>query len=324
MTGRKIILLVIAIALLTGCKQKKKKIILTGEDPVESKDFIEFFQPLTLPVNFSDSNFLKKEKDSSLINYKIFTQFVPDSILNKVFGKGVKPKLYPAGRVTVPKSETYLFVKAQASDKRAIYILAFDRNEQYITGIPLLWPARNSANTQSLIMDRKYMISRAMNRKNQDGSSSEGKDVYMLNAESKNFLLIMTDALDDRPTELINPIDTLPRKNKISADYLSGKMNMVSIRDGTKPDRIRFFIHIEKNKGDCSGELRGEARLLSATHAEYRQDGDPCTMDFRFTSNTVSLKETGCGSHRSLRCLFDGSFPKKKEPKQKVVKKTTP
>lgn len=58
--------------------------------------------------------------------------------------------------------------------------------------------------------------------------------MYVLNADARNFMLIMTEALEDKVTELINPIDTLPRKNKYSADYSSGKMNLVSVRDGRK------------------------------------------------------------------------------------------
>ncbi len=57
-------------------------------------------------------------------------------------------------------------------------------------------------------------------------------------------MLIMTDPLDDKPTELINPIDTLPRKNKLSADYTTGKMNLVSIRDGRKNRPYYFFYSL--------------------------------------------------------------------------------
>ncbi len=63
----------------------------------------------------------------------------------------------------------------------------------------------------------------------------------------------MTDPLDDKITELINPIDTFSRKNKYAADYGTGKMNLVSIRDGRKNDQLTFFIHFEKNNGACTG-----------------------------------------------------------------------
>ena len=134
-------------------------------------------------------------------------------------------------------------------------------------------------------------------------------------------MLIMTDALDDKPTELSNPIDTVSKKQKYAADYGTGKMNLVSIRDGRKKDRLSFFIHFEKNNGECTGELKGEALLKSPTVAEYREGGDPCILQFKFTSSSVTVKELeGCGSRRGLRCSFDGAYPRKKEIKPKPVK----
>ncbi len=45
---RKYLVVVLALVIITGCKQKKKP-SLAGEDPVEVSDFIEFFEPLKLP-----------------------------------------------------------------------------------------------------------------------------------------------------------------------------------------------------------------------------------------------------------------------------------
>jgi len=313
---RKYLILILIPAIVLSCKHKKPS--LAGEDPVEVGDFIEFFQPVRLAYQFSDSVLQKKEKDSLLINFKVFTQFIPDSVLRKVFIKGIKPKLYPLGRVDVPGAETYLFVKAVMGDNRAVIILCFDKKQQFITGMPVLRPDPSASIMQSVVMDKKYILTKTVLRKNPDGSMSEGKDVYILNTDAKNFMLIMTDALGDKITELINPIDTLPRKNKWSADYTIGNMNMVAIRDGRKNDRLAFFIHFEKNSGECTGELKGEAMIKSSSLAEYRKDGDPCVLRFNFTSNSVVLKEEeGCGSHRGLHCLFNGSFPRKKEIRKK-------
>lgn len=308
----KFLFLICLVIGLESCKGKKR-ISLSGEDPVEVSDFIEFFQPLNLPVQFSDSSLAKKEKDSLLISYKIFTQFVPDSVLRKVFAKGVKPKIYALGKAVVPKAEQYLFVKTVNADKRAYFLLAFDEKEQFIAGMPLLRPDKQSSTSQSAILDRKYTITQTMARKNRDGTISEGKDVYVLNVAARNFMLIMTEALEDKITELINPIDTLPRKHKWSADYANGKMNLVSVRDGRKNDRISFFIHFEKDNGACTGELKGEALIKSSNTAEYKEEGDPCRLKFIFSSNAVTLKEEeGCGSRRGLKCSFDGSFARKK------------
>lgn len=308
---RKLLILLTAVVLMVGCKSKKKP-SLSGEEPVEVSDFIEFFQSVKLPYQVSDTAFQKKEKDSLLISYKIFTQFVPDSVLSKVYGK-IKPKIYALGKAEVPKAGTYLFVKTVTNDKKAILILSFDEKQLFSTSLAALRPDNNKATLQSVVMDKKYAITKIVTIKNPDGSISEGKDVYALDPGGKSFGLVMTDALNDKVTELINPIDTLPRKAKLSADYANGKMNLVSVRDGRRNDRITFFIHFEKNNGECTGELKGEAMLKTPNTAEYREDGDPCVLKFIFSSASVTLKEEeGCGSRRGLNCSFDGSFARKK------------
>lgn len=305
-------ILLLVLAILTGCKHKKQH-SLSGDEPIEISDFIGFFQPVQLSYQVTDSVFSKKEKDSLLISYKIFTQFVPDSILSKMFGKGIKPEIYPLGKVRVPNAETYLFVKTVTNDKKAVFILGFDNKQKFIAAMPALQPDNNRATMQSVIMDKRYTITKTVLQKKADGSISEGKDVYILNPDGRSFMLIMTDALNDKITELINPIDTLSRKNKLSADYVNGKMNMVSIRDGRRSDRISFFIHFEKNNGECTGELKGEAMLRSSTTAEYREAGDPCVLKLIFSKTSVTLKEEeGCGSRRGLKCSFDGNFARKK------------
>lgn len=309
--------LLILFVMLVGCKGKKKP-SLAGEDPVKVSDFIEFFPRHVLPFQFDDAELRKKSNDSLLISYKVFTQFVPDSLLSKVFGKGVKPKIYPIGRATEPKKESYLFVKTVVGQKRAAFLICFDKNENFIAGMPVLRPDQSSLTLQTAGLDKKFSISKTIQRKNADGSVNEGKDVYILDAASKNFILILTDPLDEKPAELINPIDTLPRKNKLSGDYIINKTNLVSIRDGRKPGLFMFFVHIDKNKGECTGELKGEAVMKSATVAEYHANGNLCALRFTFTSNSVSLKEIeACGTYRGLHCLFDGTFKRKKETKPK-------
>jgi hypothetical protein len=317
---QKSLVLLLALVLVAGCKQKKKP-SLSGEDPVEVADFIDFFKPLSLPYQVADTSLTKKDKDSLLISYKIFTQFVPDSLLGKIYGKGVKPKIYSLGKAEVPKGETYLFVKTVIADKKAVFLLSFDKKNKFIAGMPILRPDKISNTSQYATLDKRYTITKTVQRRNADGSQSEGKDVYILNGDAGQFNLIMTDALDEKISELINPIDTLPRKHKLSADYGNGKLNLVSIRDGRKPDRLSFFIHFEKNNGECTGELKGEAMLKTANTAEYRENGDPCILSFTFSSTAVTLTETNCGSRRGLNCTFDGSFGRRKWVKPAAPKK---
>ncbi len=314
----------VALLCLSGCKSKKK-VSMTGDDPVEATDFIGFFEPLKLPFYYADSSLqkAKKENDSLLISYKVFTQIIPDSVLTQLYGKGSKPRIYAMGKSTGPNSETLLIVKAILGTKKAVLVLGFDKEYNFAGALTALRPDQLTATQQVMIVDRRHTITKTMMRKNKDGSLSEGKDVYAFNADSKIFYLVMTDALEDKQTELINPIDTLSRKQKWTADYGSGKMNLVSIRDGRRSSELTFFIHFDKENGKCTGELKGEAMITGSNTAEYRKDGDPCKLKFIFSSGSVTLKELeGCGSYRPLNCSFNGSFARKKDtrPKQKVSK----
>lgn len=310
--------LLLLLLLLTACKEKKKP-VLTGEEPVEVSEFIASFPVIRLPFQYGDTSLtrIKKDNDSFLISQKIFSQFVPDSVLQSLFGKHAKPKIYSLGKVETKNAETYLFIRTALNEKRSVVMLVFDKKQHFSNYMNLLALDNNSSTTQSFLMDRRGTITKTITRKNPDGSSNEGKDVYSYVAEEKQFSLIMTDALDDKPAELVNPIDTLTRKYKFAGDYVSGKSNLVSIRDSRKANHISFFIHFEKNK-ECSGELKGEAIIRTATTAEYNRDGDPCKLKFIFSGGYVSLKEEeGCGSYRPLDCSFDLRFPKKKEIKPK-------
>lgn len=307
-------MLAAALAVLAGCKSKRPS--LTGDDPVEVSDFIDFFPEVKLPYQFGDTSIIKKEYDSLLISQKIVKQFIPDSIFNKVFGKGIKLKIYPIGKAKVSGDESYLFAKVIAGDKRAAFVFTFDKKDQFTDGLLLLQADQLSSTQQSAGMDKGYSISKTITRKNTDETTSEGKDVYGLSKDTKKFILIMTDALDDKITDLINPIDTLSRNHKYAADYGTGKLNLVSIRDGRKKDRLSFFIHFDKNNGACAGELKGEAIIISPVVAEYREGGDPCVLRLTFGPSSVTVKEAeGCGSHRGLRCTFDGTFSRKKDLK---------
>src|SRR6187399_3529175 len=107
---RYLVCLIVAIYLFMGCGNKKKP-SLSGTDEVGISDFIESFELIKPPYEVIDTALNKKEKDSLLISPKIFAQFVPDSVLVKVFGKNAKPKIYMGKRI-IENEASYLFAKA--------------------------------------------------------------------------------------------------------------------------------------------------------------------------------------------------------------------
>ena len=316
--------LIVIIILLGSCGSEKKKPSLTGTDEVMVSDFIESFPVIKPPYEITDTSLAKKEKDSFLIGNNIFTQFIPDTVLIKIFGKNAKPKIYSGKRIELEGKENYLFTKVTTNDKRAMLVLCFDKDNKFRGSLPLLVQDANAATAQISGIDRRFSFYKNTILRKPDGSTAEGKEAYSYDEDAGQFLLIMTDPLDDRVQEVINPIDTLQKKNKFSGDYVRDKMNMVSVRDGYQPGKMNFFIHIDRNNGECTGELKGEARFTSAKAAVYSQPGDGCSIEFTFSTSSVTLKEVNaCGSHRGVKCSFDLNFPRKKEPKSKTPVKRT-
>jgi hypothetical protein len=317
---KKWLLVLLLPALLGACKGTKKQ--LTDEEVVTAGDFVSLFSDRQLPVQIADSSFHKKGKDST-IAYTVFKRFVPDSVLGNVFGKNAKPIIYVGGKVAIRKQETYLFVKAVTASKKAAFIVVFDKELKFSAAMPLIILDKESAGVQTAVIDNKYTI--AINRQKRDagGSVVYRKTAWVYNSAGV-FTLILTESNDMTAVRsvLINPIDTLARSNKLSGDYVRDKMNLVSIRDGKTASEFLFFIHFEKDGGACKGELKGKARILSPTKAIYHQIGDQCELEFNFSGKSVSIREeTGCGSHRDIKCFFEGSFIKKAEPKKKASSK---
>jgi hypothetical protein len=308
---------VVIAFLFADCRSKKTK--LADEDTVAINEFVDFFQDVKLPFRLVDSTILKKETDSASIGYKIFTQFIPDSVLQSQFGKGVKPAIYPLGKVAIKNFETYLFLKAIVPNKKVAYVIALDKNNNFITAMPLAIEDKDPTTVQIGEMDPKYTVIRTVQKKMEDGQSNDSKKIYILNSETRAFSLIMTDeGLPEQVQDIINPIDTFQLKNKFSGDYIKDKRNYISIRDGKTTSQFLFFIHFEKDNGDCRGELKGEATLQGSKTALYRAVGNPCLLEFSLSGNTVSIRELeACGSYRDIKCFFEGSFVKKKEPKPK-------
>lgn len=318
----KFLLLAVLTGLFFSCKSKPTS--LAGEDvKVDVHDFVEFFQPLKLPYQVTDTILRRKEQDAALISYKVFTQLVPDTVLTKLFGKELKPKLYPVGRVTVPKGESYLFVKAVTSSRKALYIVCFSKSNKFAAARPVLYSDNETGVSGIAAMDAKYTITLTHQRKASDGQVYYKRDAYIFN-EDGGFILILTESNEakNRVPPIYNPIDTFSHKHKFTGDYIQDKRNIISMRDGKDPSRILFFVHFEKEDGACKGELKGEAKFISANTARFRSNGDPCTVDFTFNTAGVTMKELeGCGNHRDIKCFFEGYFDRRAAPKPKGKKK---
>jgi hypothetical protein len=329
-------LLLVALTLgLFACKSKRVSLAINDEK-VNISDFLEFFQPLKLPYGVTDTILRRKEPDAAVINYSLFTRLIPDTILLHLFGKTAPLHLYAIGKIRVPDAESYLFVKAVARDRKALYILCFDKKNRFAAARPVLYSDESNVRgsdgrggvrggvSARADMDNKYTLTLLHQRKMADGTVVYHKDAYVFN-EDTGLLLILTESneMKNKIPPVYDPIDTLARKHKFSGDYYQSsgniaqdKRNLVAIRDGKDPSRFLFFIHFEKEEGTCNGELKGEAKFVAAGIARYRSYSDPCALEFSFGSEGVSIKETGgCGVHRDIKCFFEGYYERRKTTK---------
>ena len=281
--------------------------------------FASAFKNASLPFQLSDT-FLLKNKDTAALRGTHFSSFLADSTITKVFSKGARVKYIPLWKIELPEGGQYFIVKTEGARKRAAFILVFNKENQLQASFPFLIPDADATTNQVSSIDKAYSISKTVSRKRPNDVMAEGKDVFAYDHETQNFVLVMTDPLDEKSLELLNPIDTLSKTHKLAGDYSIDKKNIVSVRDGRKPNLLTVFIHIEKGQ-DCSGEVKGDATITSPTTAVYQQPGDPCILQLNFSGATVRLSEVeGCGSRRGLSCSFDGSYTRKKQSPTKSTK----
>ena len=306
-----------ALTLLITCNHKNSE----NESKIEPEDFLAMFPTLNLPVNFADSSLSKKHGDS-LLGPEIVKQFISDTLFQKQFGKSGKPRFYAAGKLVVKKAETYLFIKALGQTKKVLYLACLDPDLHFKTGMPLVIREEGNEMRYASTIDNKYAVSISQLHRDAEGKTYFVRAVYIYNPEGV-FTLIMMESNQGKPrtTQVYNAIDTLSKKHKFTGDYIQDKRNFISFRDGKNNSVLRFFVHFEKDNGNCKGELKGEARFVSSSTARYLASGDPCSLEFNFSEKNVRMKELeGCGNHRDIRCYFDGVYLKHKEPVAKPAK----
>ena len=302
------------LLMLWGCKEKKPD--LSGDVPVKASDFIAVFPKINPTYTVADTN-LTKVSDTTTIGYKAFIQFFPDSSLVPIVGNNKKLSIHPVGIIEKDK-EKYLLVTISTQKKIThLAVFVIDKKNKYLASKELLGTHTDDEYTHSVSVNREPTFSISKEKMAVDNTIHFSRTGWVYSPSGGTFMVVINDSNEDpQKANIINPIDTLPRKNKYSGDYVQDKKNFISIRDTKKPNVYLFFIHFEKEQGSCKGELKGELKMKDANKAQFSENGDPCVIDFRFEENEITLKEQGsCGTHRGIKCFFDDTFVKKKEPK---------
>jgi hypothetical protein len=312
----KYLLLIFLFTATFACKDKKKS--LTGNATVEVTDFFEVFETLKLPYSVADTN-INKLRDTTTISQEVFNKFVPDTLLLAAFSKEKNLVIHPIGRFDNKGKETYLVTHIKSKNKSTIYLLVFDKNQKFSSSLPLLSTNPDKDIVYSSTIDSRLAVS--LNKEwKRENDLLYNKVIYAYNNVGV-FTVVMTETNDQShlATNINNPLDTLPKTNKYSGDYSKGKKSFLFLRDGKNASTYRFYVRFENDDEEpCTGELKGEIVMQTDNSAVFTENGDPCVVDFTFSKNQVKVKEQGsCGNHRGIKCFFDDTFTKKKEPKPK-------
>lgn len=313
---KKILLVVFVFStMLAACGGKSKK-MMSGEESVDIKDFISFFDEIKLPLTLSDSILKMKNNDSTLIGDTIIKQFFGDTIFHDLYGKK-KPKVYAYGRFRNEDQETYLLLKT-SNGARAIYAVAFTPENKYSAGMLLISDGKKTNGVDKVVVDPRFTFTLVDSYKDVDGSINEFSQVYAYN-NAGLFMVILKDGLQrGEVLPILNPVDTLPATSKFSGNYLKDSRNFISIRDGKTANDFVFFINMDKGATtDCQFELKGAAVFVTKDSAVYSSKSDPCKIGFKFGTSNIQITEiTVCGNQRPADCSFNATYRKQKMPSE--------
>jgi len=101
----------------------------------------------------------------------------------------------------------------------------------------------NYTHTLSITSEPTFML--AKERMDKDNAVLYSRQGYGYNKSLGVFIMVMNDSNEDEVSnknEIINPIDTLPRLNKYSADYAIDKKNFISLRDANNNKYLFLYI----------------------------------------------------------------------------------
>jgi hypothetical protein len=314
---RRYFLMVFIVVSIVACKSKTVKV----EEHSDLKEFFDAYKKLKLPFTVADTT-ITEVADTSTLGYPVFSQFISDTVLNNPFGKNRKLSIHPVGKIEQKGKESYFVTLVKDKNHSAVYLSVYDK-KRFTANMPLISSDEDNINNSasidkklSIVIKKDWTVKNALFYK---------RIIYAYN-NAGVFTTVLTETNEERSANaaILNPLDTFPKKNKYSGDYVKGGKNVLFIRDGKMAGQYLFFVHFESedNNEPCKGELRGTLKMVSDKAGIYTGNGDPCVLNLTFAGNEVKVKETGsCGNYRGIKCFFNDTYTKKKQPKVSVKKK---
>jgi len=281
-------------------------------------DFLHSFPAVQLPFQYNEDSLIRSMPDSLRLDAEKLGKYIPDSIWYPEGRNHARVNIYPVGQHHY--GHLYLlFIRTAASSARKVDLLIYGEADTLITAKEIaLINLKNRDHVFSFHLDDKYLLNLNERKELDNGHVIIRERVYGINPDGSLVLILTNTNEPASANSFYNPIDTLPARQRYSGDYSSGKSDIVSIRDGEKKGTFHFFIHLNKNEGDCTGELDGTGKFTGKHVGEFHEDDGPCAIRFSFSSDRLTLEETGgCGAYRGISCYFNGTYLRKKTANKK-------
>ncbi|SCC28375.1 hypothetical protein GA0116948_105168 [Chitinophaga costaii] len=297
---------------LSACHTKKAK-VLHG-DPQTFDEFKSMFTPAAAPFKLPADTLAIKLPDSLALKPATVQRFLNDTIGQHAFAPGVKRHFYPLYYFQTGEKDNiiqYLVLKVSGSGQSLAYLCIASKKGVYLNSLPVGRVSNADQQVQYFSLDSKSTI-RVTTEDQVNGQTAQKEEVFAAYPDGRIALILTNSSGPVSPEKAFNPIDTLPRKHKLSGDYAAGSDGVISIRDGKDAKTFLFFISFSKNKGGCTGELNGTGTFTGVNKGEYKDKSSSCGITFRFSAGAVNIKEEGgCGAYRGIKCFFDGVYVKK-------------
>ncbi|MBV7531126.1 hypothetical protein [Chitinophaga sp. sic0106] len=313
---KRYLLLLLAIGVLAACKTKKNP-GRGGDEPMTREGFRELFPVAALPYKLVSDSLQLKMADSLALDTADVNRFLTDTLTKGDFPKNEKVRLWPLQRMEGNPVD-YMVVKAAGRSGTVAYLCFMEKKKGTFLRRIRVADAGRSGVYSSLQIDSRNVLKLSTEVQHGPVRDMQREDFYSVNPDGSTMLIMTNSANLSVPGQIFNPLDTLPRKHRFSADYTSGDMSLVSIRDGEDAKSFQFFITFSKDNGKCKGEVSGVGQYVAGNRGEFRDKETSCGISFQFSAGRVSIREIGgCGAYRGIKCFFEGNFAKKVEKKKK-------
>jgi hypothetical protein len=313
---RNVLLPLAAIALFTLLSACHSARDASGDEGTFS-EFIARFPVIHAPFQYGADSLEKDYPDSLRLDGVKMKRFVPDSLWQRAKKTG-KAGIFPIGAYRTGQLHVAL-IRVSSGTRDQADLLVYGKGDSAVAAKQVAAVDKTRpGHLYSFSLDDNDLLHLSEREQEPGGRLIVRERVYGIGADGTFSLILVNTNEPPAPGTFYNPIDTFPARHHFSGDYEAGKSDIVCIRDGDKKGTFRFFIHLDKDHGQCTGELNGVGKFTGAAAGRFQEEDGPCAVRFTFTSGAVRIAETGgCGAYRGVTCNFSGTYARKATRKRR-------